>query len=80
MRDEVTDMASQKVGDTIIAKRVDGKYDVLLISGISGARDTVRDSVIDLEIARHLARNNLTDGGTVWYRHHEDPPDHLELF
>ena len=76
MRDEVTDMASQKVGDTIIAKRVDGNYDVLLISG---ARDTVRDSVIDLETARRLARNNLTDGGTVWYRHHEDPPDHLEL-
>lgn len=69
-------MAAQKVGDRIISKRNDGAYDILQISG---ERIFVSREVPTLDEARLVARADLPDGGQVWYRHHEDNPDHLEL-
>ena len=68
-------MAAQNVGDRIIAKREDGHYDGLQIRG---TWEPVQQSIPTLDEARLIAREGLTDGGKVWYRHHRDPPDQIE--
>ncbi len=58
-------MAHHKVGDRMISKRPDERYD---IQQISGERETVRP-VRGLEEARQIAREDLVDGGL----RHDDP-------
>lgn len=66
---------ARKVGDRIISKRADGRYDILQISG---AREIVSADIATLDEARRIARDGLHEEGQVWYRDHQDAPDHLE--
>ena len=68
-------MADRKHGDRVIFKRPDGQYDVLRIESVSVP---VQEEVTTLEQAREIARGELPDGGTIWYRDYQDPPDKLE--
>lgn len=68
-------MADQKVGDTIISKLANGQYEVLKVTG---ANFRVRGEIATLDAARDFAREQLNQGGQVWYRDHRDAADHLE--
>jgi hypothetical protein len=62
------------LGDRIIFKRADGKYDVLGLDK-ERQREVHRDGLPDLETAHDLARAGLEDsGGTqVWVCDHSAP-------
>jgi len=68
--------AAQKVGDTIVARRDDGHYDILRVGATM--RVHLRDDVATLDEARTIAHETRDDEGQVWYRDHGDPPDYLE--
>jgi hypothetical protein len=69
-------MATRRIGDTIIEKRVDGRYDILRIGGTRWVH--LHDDVVTFEDARRIAHETRAEDGQVWYREYGDPPGHLE--
>lgn len=58
-------------GDLIVHKRNDGRYDIMRFARGQGNVE-LRTEIPTLDMARDIARSNLSSGGMLWYTHWED--------
>lgn len=72
----MSERTEPRLGDIIVHKRQDGLYNLMPIASGQG-EVLLRADVPTLDMAREIARNNLSTGGMLWYTHHEDP-DRIE--
>src|SRR5262245_47092621 len=74
-----TTSSAMTSGDCLVVERTDGLYEIYKVWA-NGARQPVKDSVIDRQTAWQVARTMLApDGEAVYFKRAEEPDSAIRL-